>query len=115
MIVRGRAAVEDVHEPLDGAVLVVRLVDVSRADAASVTMAQAEIDDVHVDESGQTVDFELDAPGVEPRHRYAVEAHLDATGSRTITPGDYLTMESFPVDPGLSEATVDVRLRFVQP
>lgn len=113
MVVRGRVVFEQLAGPVAGAVLTVRLVDVSRADASSITKAESVFRDVALTSSTDAVAFELSSLDVRSPGRYAVEAHLDVDGSGDITPGDYLTMESFPVDPALTEATVEARLRYV--
>ena len=113
MLVRGQVMIEQFADPVTGAVLTVRLVDVSRADASSITKAKSVFRDVALTSSTDAVAFELRSLDVRPPGRYAVEAHLDVDCSGDITQGDYLTMESFPVDPALPEATVELRLRYV--
>jgi uncharacterized lipoprotein YbaY len=76
----------------------VRLLDVSRADASSETVASVVVENVSLI-PGQTVGFVLDVGDLDTRHTYSLAAHVDLDGSQEYTIGDYLTMEHFDVSP----------------
>lgn len=80
------------------AVVRVRLSDVTRLDAESVTLAEQEIHDVELDPARPPrVSFALSAPEPDPRARYVVEAHVDLTGDGEVKAGDFINMASHPV------------------
>jgi hypothetical protein len=43
------------------------------------------------------VPFDLRAGAVDPSRDYAVQAHLETGRGETVSPGDYLSMQSYPV------------------
>lgn len=96
------------------AVVRVRLSDVTRLDAESVTVAEQEIREVELD-PGQPprVSFALSGPEPDPRARYVVEAHVDLTGDGEIKAGDFINMASHPVLTRGHGRTVMVHVREV--
>lgn len=107
--ISGEVTIESGPHQIRGGVLRVRLVDVSRADAAAVVISQAEITDVDVESGDERFEFTLDAPPLDPRATYAVEAHLDADGSGETSVGDYRTMEHIGVPSPDETLSVPVR------
>jgi uncharacterized lipoprotein YbaY len=89
----------------------VRLVDVGRADAPAITVAEKAISAVNILSAADRVGFVLDVPDLDARKRYAVEAHLDVDGSGVTSVGDYRTMEHFGVRPDTIARPVTIRLR----
>jgi hypothetical protein len=100
-----------VPRPVDHGVLRVRLLEVSRADAAATTVAERTINDVSARSVADHVRFGLDVPALDPALTYAVEGHLDADGSGEVSVGDYRTMEHFEVTAATVEDPVTIRLR----
>src|SRR5687767_1376300 len=47
----------------------------------------------------QSIPFELDGAVAEPRHRYTVTVHVVMGGAsgQSVSPGDYINRESYPV------------------
>lgn len=80
-----------------GATVRVRLLDVTRADAPSRTVAELTIP--HVSHSGgpRGIAFALAAKGVDPRAHYIVQVHVDVNGDGRVSRGDFITTESYPV------------------
>jgi uncharacterized lipoprotein YbaY len=72
---------------------VVRVVDVSFADAPSKTIASQTID---VTGPGP-IPFAVPVSGIRANASYSVEVHLDTDNNGTVSKGDFITMESFPV------------------
>ena len=96
------------------AVVRVRLSDVTRLDANSVTLAEQEIRGVELQPGRpQRVSFALSAPEPDPRARYVVEAHVDLTGDGEIKVGDFISMGSHPVLTRGHGRTVTVHVREV--
>lgn len=86
-------------EPLDasGGTLRVSVADVTRADAPARIVAGQTIALHDALAAGAQVPFAITMPGIEDGAAYIVQVHLDTTGSGTITPGDRITMQSYPV------------------
>jgi uncharacterized lipoprotein YbaY len=94
----------------------VRLLDTSRADAASQTVADQTIQGVSLDgaEVAEGVSFAFDAPDPAPGRTYVLAAHVDVSGNGKVEPGDYITMESLPVEPRSAGAHFEVPVRLVR-
>lgn len=103
MELHGEIHFPDVVSPVEDATLHVRLLDVSRADAAAETVAADSVEHVSVTTSGRRIPFAIVVDDLDERHAYAIEAHLDIDGSGEVERGDYRTMEHF----GVSPTTID--------
>jgi putative lipoprotein len=90
----------------------VRLLDVSRADASSVTVAETSVPLMGGAES-VVVDFELDAPALDLTASYTLAAHVDMSGSGDLTQGDLLTTRHIDVSPEETDQRYDVPLERV--
>lgn len=110
--VRGTVVLPDDAPSTVSAELVVRVEDVSRADAPSIVVGETRLADVSL-EPGGILPFEVEVAAdlVDPGHSYAISAHLDLSRSGTVQVGDYITTETHPVlTYGYGdEATVAVR------
>lgn len=109
MQLRGEIQFPEVVSPVDDAPLRIRLLDVSKADAASETVAEDVVEHVSLVTAGQGFPFLLEVDDLDERHTYTLEAHLDVDGSGDVAPGDYRTMEHFDVSP----ATINRHQRVV--
>ncbi len=97
-VVRGRIVWPPDPPRLEGATVVIRVEDVSRADASSLVVAEQVLHDITT--SGTTtpeLTFEVPVSDVDERAHYAVSVHVDHTRSGTITKGDLLSVQSHPV------------------
>ncbi len=112
--VQGEILFESSLPAFNGVTLYVRLLDVSRLDATSKTIAEQVIRDVaHVADSVNTIEFELNDLRIDERARYIVTAHADVDGDGRISRGDLMTMESYPVLTFGNPARVSVRVKKV--
>jgi uncharacterized lipoprotein YbaY len=104
MRVRGTVRIGEVHAEVRDARTVVRLLDVSRADAAAETVAELTIPgcSLHPGEPG-LIPFDLELPHLDPAATYALAAHVDVGVTGEVALGDYLTTQHHPV----SERDVD--------
>jgi uncharacterized lipoprotein YbaY len=94
----GRITFEEWAGAFSHATVVVRLVDTTYADAPAEVVAEYVRRDVDFDPRNETgLPFELDGPEPNPRAHYTVEAHIDLDGDGTVSRGDLLTMQSYPV------------------
>lgn len=101
-------------KPVDATVHV-RLLDTSRADASSVELADQTIQGVSLggEDAGGGVRFAFDAPDLPPGRGYSLAAHVDVSGSGHVEEGDYITMESVPVEPRSASARLEIPVRRV--
>lgn len=97
--------------PFSGAVVHVRLDDVSRADAPAIEVARLDIPDVSYQPGDPPLEFSLPTPSLDPAARYEIRAHADLDGAGHVTRGDQITMESYPVLTGGSPNRIRLRLR----
>lgn len=80
------------------AVAVVKLLDVSLADAPATVVAEHLLRNIAADaNAGRPLPFVLSAAAPDPQASYIVSAHVDCANDGRVSPGDYLTMESYPV------------------
>ncbi|KAA0931712.1 YbaY family lipoprotein [Streptomyces apricus] len=111
--VSGQVLVTPRLGPFRDAVLRVRVLDVTQADAPARELAAVVVEHFTYDGEGTvSVPFRLSAEWG-ARRRVVVDAHLDRSGSGTVDTGDALTVESSPVTH--QETPVTVRLRPVPP
>jgi uncharacterized lipoprotein YbaY len=81
-----------------GVTVYVRLEDVTRVGAPSVTVAEQVIPEVSYRAgSRQEVAFDLTGREPDPRARYNVRVHVDVDDDGRISQGDYLSTQSYPV------------------
>lgn len=111
-MIEGDVTLDAVPAAISGATLTVRLEDVSRTDASSKVIAQVEFPSISVEPgSNRSIPFQVEVPRLDPNARYILSAHLDVNNSGAITAGDYITMESVPVDERTAAGRVGVRVR----
>jgi len=94
----------------------VRVLDVSRADAAAATIAEVEIEDVKVTAGTSLVvpfTLEVDESLLDPRSSYELAAHVDLAGGGTVTAGDYVTTISIPLSDQRLRGLVDIPVQEV--
>ena len=96
--VRGRILLPREGLPSGPVDVVVKVEDVSRADAPSTVVGQ-QIRKTLSLSPGETLPFEIEVPDerIDERASYSLSAHVRAAGSEAVKPGDLITTESFPV------------------
>lgn len=107
--IRGEVTIESAPHRVSNGVLRVRLIEVGRADAPAEVVSEIEILGVSVESGDEHFEFALEAPELETRSSYALEAHLDANRSGETTVGDYRTMEHIGVTSPEQVVSVPVR------
>lgn len=93
--------------PHRAARLVVRVLDVGRADAASEVIAEHVIEDATL---SSDIPFEVAVPVSAVGPSWILQVHVDLAGTGTFSPGDYLTTQSYPVLPPGPDQDLDVKL-----
>lgn len=96
--VKGVVVIPPGDLPDQAAQVVVRVEDVSRADAPSRVVGEQRFHQVTLQGSGQ-VAFEITVPDdlVDDKAIYSVMAHVDVSGSGQIERGDLISTQSYPV------------------
>ena len=99
VVVQGQVVLPPGDRPDEAARLVVRVEDVSQADAPSVTVAQSVLERVRLPRDGDSLPFEVSVPRqvLDPKRHYSVRIHLDVAGTGTVTTGDFLSTQSHPL------------------
>lgn len=111
-MIEGDVTLETVTSPVESGTLYIRIQDVSRADAESNVVAEASLSGISLQPGeNRRLRFSVDVPTMDPRRQYILTAHLDVSNTGTVTPGDYLTMESIPIDASGAIARVSVPAR----
>lgn len=80
-----------------GAVLRVKLENVSNIDAAAILVAETNLPIAQPLAAGSELSFEILVPALDERERYNVRAHIDLTGSGDVTAGDSISTKAYPV------------------
>ncbi|MGM9474515.1 YbaY family lipoprotein [Pseudarthrobacter sp. YS3] len=93
--------------PQHAARLVVRVLDVGRADAASEVIVEKIITDAHL---ASETPFEVSVPKNTVGPSYILQVHVDLAGTGTFSPGDYLTTQAYPVLAGGPDEDLEVKL-----
>lgn len=86
----------------------VRVDDVGRADAPSVALAEER---VPVPAGAAGFPFELRVGEYDPRGMYALSVHVDVDGDGEAGPGDFITMQRYPVLTGSAAESMTVEAR----
>jgi hypothetical protein len=80
-----------------GAVVHLKLENVSRIDAAAIVVAEAILPLADGAPSGANIPFSITVPATDEAASYGVRAHVDTTGSGDISPGDLVSKQAYPV------------------
>lgn len=98
--------------PPAGAPLVVEVRDTALMDVPSVTVGRVETRvEAHGDpaDPGRLAAVSLDVPDdVVARGTLTIYAHVAVAGARSVELGDFVTVQSYPVEPGVPAAAVEV-------
>jgi putative lipoprotein len=96
--VRGEIILPSADLPSEPADLIVRVEDVSRADAPSVVIAEQRQSDISL-RGGAVLPFLVEVPAelVDEHHDYSVRVHVDVSGSGEVNVDDLVSTQSYPV------------------
>ncbi|WP_165547186.1 YbaY family lipoprotein [Kribbella sindirgiensis] len=91
--------------------VVARVEEVSRADAPAVIIAEQVQEHVVLprDERGLPFAIDVRSASIDPRLRYSVRVHVDVSGTASVTPEDFISTTSYPVEFDAGELAVEVR------
>ncbi|TCC26932.1 YbaY family lipoprotein [Kribbella speibonae] len=112
MLLTGRIVFPSGDRPAEASRVVARVEEVSRADAPAVIVAEQVQEHVALprDERG-SLPFAIDvrSTSIDPRLRYSVRVHVDVSGTASVTPEDFISTTSYPVEFDAGELAVEVR------
>jgi uncharacterized lipoprotein YbaY len=111
--VRGRIVFRSPPPTLEGATVHVQVEDTTLADAPSRIVGQQTISDVPESAATAGLDFCVPCPAPDPQARYTVRVHVDLDGDAQVSPGDYLSTESYPVLTGANDDQITIEVRRV--
>jgi uncharacterized lipoprotein YbaY len=97
-IVFGEIVLPPTGLPSNAASVVVRVEDISRADAPAIVVGEQRQDAVRLHPSA-TLPFRVEVPTEQLNERalYSVSAHIDTSGSGRVDRGDLVSTETYPV------------------
>jgi putative lipoprotein len=95
------------------ATIVVRLEDVSHADAPATIVSSVSVTDVTITPASDPVTFSLPVDSFDPRARYTVRVHVDRDGDGEVSKGDLISTSHIPVLTQGGGTTVQVPVELV--
>jgi len=99
MTIRGEILFEGEIVNITGSAVYVRLEDVSRQDAVSVLISEYLIDSLPEGfNTSNKIPFQLEGNINDLKAYYNIRVHVDVDRDGKISVGDYITMESFPIN-----------------
>ena|SRR5215212_444384 len=108
VVVSGEVSFAPGATPFSKATAYISLLDVSRQDAPSKTIAKQVIKNVKFS-AGEKIKFSLSGEIDDPRGMYIVSAHIDVDGDSEVSVGDYITTGYYPVSTD-RRTTTDLRV-----
>jgi uncharacterized lipoprotein YbaY len=96
--VRGEVVLPPADSLTQSADLLVQVEDISRADAPSVVLGEFRRRNVSL-RAGAAYPFSVSIPAdlIDERHLYSVRAHVDVSGTGSVTRGDFVSTQIYPV------------------
>jgi uncharacterized lipoprotein YbaY len=111
--ISGAIEFPDVREPSHNATVYVRVQDTSFADATARTVAEYVLRGVDIVPGAPPIPFAVHGIPENERARYVVRAHADVDGDGAVSPGDYVSTQSYPVQTTGQPAVVTILMRYV--
>jgi uncharacterized lipoprotein YbaY len=97
-IINGEIKFEDHASSFTNATMQVYLENVSVADASSEVVGFYEQKNVNFpNNQSRTLSFEIAGRHLDEREHYAIRVHIDIDGDGSVSKGDFISMQSYPV------------------
>ena len=113
-LVRCEIVFDEAVQPFSGATVYVRLEDVSRMDTAARVVVEQVLREVSYQPDRSTqLAVDLRGPPPDAGASYAVRVHVDVDDDGEVSPGDYISTQSYPVMTFGHPNQVAVRVRAV--
>lgn len=114
-LVKGEITFEQDAPSFSGAVMHVYLENITVADMASEVVAECVERDVAFDSKvAKGLLFSMAGTAVDSRASYAVRVHIDIDGDGQVTPGDFISTQSYPVITFGYPGEISIRVRQVK-
>jgi hypothetical protein len=113
-LVTGQIWFDESAGPFIGATLRIKIEEVSRADAAAREVSKLVIPNRSNKPGDPPFEFAIKPGPINPAHRYELRIHLDLNGDGEYTPGDQITMQSYPVLTRGYGSVLQVHLRRIE-
>ena len=116
VIISGRVHIPRPASTRTAKVVWVRVLDISRADAPSQTVAEHQLRDVEIraGDGVEVISFLMDDIQYDDRRAdLSVAVHVDWSGSGNVEPGDLLSTRTYPIDPEAGAQSFDIEVRQV--
>lgn len=116
MIIDGYIQFPGFVDPIEPRIIYVRVLDVSRADAPSRTIAEKKIEGVRLVQNpvGHRLPYRIDCqPASDSRVSMILQVHVSQHGNREIQNGDYLTTTSYPIDPQGTHQQINISVSLI--
>lgn len=108
-VIKGEIFFPEIISPFSDASIYIRLDDISRINTFSHTLSERILRGISIDaKHTQPITFEISVPTLDERSRYSLSVLVDVDNDGAISPGDYITMENFPV--AASTARIDIKV-----
>jgi hypothetical protein len=115
MRLEGLIEFTEILAPFSGATVLVKVEDVRRADAPAVVIAEQRIPQLSRSPSNrEPVPFSIEYPGDGELACYSLRVHVDTDGDGEVSPGDYVSTQSYPVTGVASSGHLVVRVQPVR-
>jgi uncharacterized lipoprotein YbaY len=112
--IRGTIEFQDVREVAPDAKVYVRVQETGRADAPATTVSEQVFPAVNIAPGMEAIPFEVHGIRLDPQGRYSVRVHADVNHSGAVTKGDYVSMQSYPVESGADSNPINIVARPVR-
>jgi uncharacterized lipoprotein YbaY len=109
-VVTGKIWMDNTAAPVKGAILRIRLEEVSRADAPAREVARLEVPDFTYKSGDPPLPWTLGVGELDSKKRYEVRVHVNLNGDGEYTAGDQITTQSYPVLTQGYPSTIDIQL-----
>lgn len=106
--VSGTIEFQDVREMAYNVTVYVRVQDVAYADASATTVAEQALQGVNITPGAPPIPFTVDGIPQNPRARYVVRVHADVDGDGRVSRGDYVSTQSYLVQPNEKRAGLTI-------
>ncbi len=98
VLVTGEVVFDKGSNPFIDATVYIRVKDVSRIDAESITVAELMMDAVSMNMLAErTVAFAVPGTSVDEKAHYIISVHVDVDNDGRLSKGDFITVQSFPI------------------
>ncbi len=112
--VSGEIHFQDVDEPALNVTMYVRVQETGRADTSATTVAEQVLREVNIVPGLERIAFEVRGIPQNPSARYTIRVHADVDRDDRVSPGDYISTQSYPVEMTAEQTKIIIVARRVR-